>query len=66
MNFSALGIPPAECFVLAYEQELRPGKYRRTGWARPWQEEMAERAKSRALAIESFGSAPKAEETTAA
>jgi hypothetical protein len=66
MNFSALRIPPAECFVLAYEQELRPGKHRRTGWARPWQEEVAERANSTAQAIDGFESVPKTSEVTAA
>jgi hypothetical protein len=66
MNFSALGIPPAEAFLLAYDRELRPGKYRRTGWPLTWEEEMAELRLSRALAIDSLGTVPKAEETTAA
>ena len=31
LNFLALGIPPDECFEMAYETELPVGRYRLTG-----------------------------------
>jgi hypothetical protein len=67
MNFSALGIPPAKGFLLAYDRELRPGKYRRTGWARPWQEEWdAEQARTQAQLLADHGLAQQSTEIAAA
>jgi hypothetical protein len=40
-NFQAFGIDPKECFDLAFERELKPGKYRRVGHPEPWGEYLA-------------------------
>ena len=40
-NFQAFGIDPNGCFDLAFERELKPGKYRRVGYPEPWEEYLA-------------------------
>jgi hypothetical protein len=39
-NFQAMGIPPQECFDLAYKEELAPGKLRVAHLARHWKTEV--------------------------
>jgi hypothetical protein len=39
-NFQAFGIDPDECFDLAFDKELKPGKYRRTGYPEHYRDEI--------------------------
>ena len=48
-NFLALGIPPKQCFELAYEHELKPGQHRKCGYPDHYTVEMKQLARDRAL-----------------
>jgi hypothetical protein len=47
LNFLAFGVPPQECFDMAYEEELPVGEYRKAGYPRHWGDEMRERDRMR-------------------
>jgi hypothetical protein len=47
-NFLAFGIPPKQCFELAYEHELKPGQHRKCGYPDHYTVEMKQLARDRA------------------
>jgi hypothetical protein len=38
LTFLAFGVPPQECYGLAMDRQLRPGKYRKVRCPEPWSE----------------------------
>jgi hypothetical protein len=46
LNYTALGVPPQECFVFAYEEELLVGQYRKVFCPEHWKAEVKRRQAS--------------------